>query len=222
MGLLALFGTSFVVALSGALMPGPLLMVTIDQSVRRGFTAGPLLVLGHAILELLLVVLLAAGLLTYITGPGAARVIAVLGGGFLIYMGIGMVRDALSGKVTLDLSGSNTNRPVDNSIYNLNPVVAGALVSLSNPYWTLWWLTVGLSYITLAFNHGTGGVAFFYTGHVMADLVWYALVAAAVAGGRRFMSDKAYRMVLAICGMVLLYLGGSFLYTGLIVGNVSL
>lgn len=197
-------------------------MVTIDQSVRRGFTAGPLLVLGHAILELLLVVLLAAGLLTYITGPGAARVIAVLGGGFLIYMGIGMVRDALSGKVTLDLSGSNTNRPVDNSIYNLNPVVAGALVSLSNPYWTLWWLTVGLSYITLAFNHGTGGVAFFYTGHVMADLVWYALVAAAVAGGRRFMSDKAYRMVLAICGMVLLYLGGSFLYTGLIVGNVSL
>jgi threonine/homoserine/homoserine lactone efflux protein len=48
---LAICGTSFVIALSGAMMPGPLLTVTISESPRRGMLAGPLLVLGHGILD---------------------------------------------------------------------------------------------------------------------------------------------------------------------------
>ena len=61
---LAVFGTSFLVGLSGALAPGPLLALDIRESTARGFWAGPYIATGHSLLELLVVVLLAVGLLS--------------------------------------------------------------------------------------------------------------------------------------------------------------
>ncbi len=54
--------TSFAVGLSGALVPGPMLTVTISDSLKRGFIAGPLIVIGHYIAELALILLIFAGL----------------------------------------------------------------------------------------------------------------------------------------------------------------
>src|SRR5271157_4108973 len=62
----AIFTTSFTVALSGALMPGPLLTVTISESARRGYMAGPLLIVGHSVLELVLVTAICLGLDVYL------------------------------------------------------------------------------------------------------------------------------------------------------------
>ncbi|MDO8885688.1 LysE family transporter [Candidatus Oleimmundimicrobium sp.] len=61
MELIGIFITSLIVGFSGAIMPGPLLAVTINEVHQRGFWSGPLIVLGHAILELILVVALALG-----------------------------------------------------------------------------------------------------------------------------------------------------------------
>ncbi len=57
-----IFSVSFLLALSAAIMPGPLLAVAINSSSHRGFIAGPLLIVGHGILELGLVALLFLGL----------------------------------------------------------------------------------------------------------------------------------------------------------------
>jgi threonine/homoserine/homoserine lactone efflux protein len=43
-------------------MPGPLLTVTISESSRRGMMTGPLLIAGHALLEMTLVLALIMGL----------------------------------------------------------------------------------------------------------------------------------------------------------------
>jgi threonine/homoserine/homoserine lactone efflux protein len=83
--LLAIFTTAFVVGFSGAMMPGPLLTVTIGESARRGFSAGPLLVLGHAVLELVLILALVGGLSIYLTRTAVTHTIAIFGGAFLIY-----------------------------------------------------------------------------------------------------------------------------------------
>ena len=61
MSFLVLFFSSFVVALSGALMPGPLLAVTLGNSPHYGWKFGPLAILGHGILELGLVSLVFLG-----------------------------------------------------------------------------------------------------------------------------------------------------------------
>jgi threonine/homoserine/homoserine lactone efflux protein len=81
---------------------------------------------------------------------------------------------------------------------------------VTGPYWVLWWATVGLSYLTLAAPYGASGAAAFYIGHIGADYVWYGVVAAAVAGGRRLLSERGYRRLLAACGVCLVALGMYF------------
>ncbi len=229
MEFLAIFTSSFVIAFSGAMMPGPLLTVTIGESARRGFIAGPLLILGHAVLELILILALVAGLSSFLTKAGVSHTIAVLGGVFLIYMGFNMARDAYAGKISLkavsqmrqgdgspvSLKTGTSNHLNKTSGHNhLHPVLAGILFSVSNPYWMLWWATIGLGYITLSMQKGFLGLSLFFSGHILADLVWYSLISAAVAGGIKFLSNRIYRGILVACGIFLLGLGGGFIYYG--------
>jgi hypothetical protein len=86
------FVTSFIVALSGAIMPGPLLTVTITESSRRGMMTGPLLIAGHAILELALVLALLMGLAPMLKMEPVFIVIALAGSAVLLWMGIGMLK----------------------------------------------------------------------------------------------------------------------------------
>jgi threonine/homoserine/homoserine lactone efflux protein len=210
-------------------MPGPLLTVTIGESIRRGYIAGPLIVLGHAVLELALIMALAGGLSVFLTNTRVSHVIAVLGGTFLLYMGAGMARDAAAGRISLRmtdqaaLSGTDSNHEGVNygsratsGQKSLHPVIAGIFVSISNPYWTLWWATIGLGYITLSLQKGIVGISSFFTGHILADLVWYSLISAAVAGSRKFMSDRIFSGIIAACSIFLIGLGGYFLYYGFI------
>lgn len=212
MSMTYIFTTAFLVALSGALMPGPLLTVTITETVKRGFIAGPLLILGHAILEGVLVILLALGLGAFLAMPVASKVIAIVGGVFLLGMGFQMARDAAAGRVELKMAGGDEITAGDSK--SMHPVWAGILVSLSNPYWSLWWATIGLGYITMSLKQGTMGMVSFYSGHILADLSWYCLVAAGVAGGRRFVGPRVYRGVIVACGVFLVFLGGGFAYYG--------
>ena len=85
--LLGIFVTSFIVGLSGALMPGPVLTVTISQSAARGLIVGPLIVLGHGILELSLVVAIVYGLGQILTHGSVIGAIGISGGTVLLWMG---------------------------------------------------------------------------------------------------------------------------------------
>lgn len=201
-----LFLTAFLVALSGALMPGPLLSATIAESARRGWKAGPQIMLGHGVLELVLLIGLMAGLSSILQKPEATRAIALLGGLFLLYLGFSMARQAVAGRIELEAASSQAPAA------GLNPVLAGILVSLSNPYWSIWWATIGLGYLTLAMEQGIIGLAVFFSGHILADLAWYMLVAVLVAGGRRFLSQRIYNYILVACGVFLVAMGIFFIY----------
>lgn len=212
MELFALFSTAFVVGLSGALMPGPLLTVTVEESTRRGAGAGPLLVLGHGILELMVVALLSFGLGGFLTYPWVGRLIAVLGGLVLIWMGQDMIKGAGTGGLQLpvpaDAPASLNARPV------WQAVVTGGIISLANPYWLLWWATIGAAFLTQAARLGAAGVASFFSGHILSDLGWYTLISAGVAAGRRFVSQPFYRYLITACGLFLLLLGVLFILAG--------
>lgn len=207
MDITALFITAFLVGLSGAMMPGPLLTVTIAESAQRGFKAGPLIVLGHAILELALIIALLAGLSLYLQKPVVTTVISVIGGAFLLFMGFNMIKDVLQGRVALENSENDAGKGI-----NMHPVMAGILVSVSNPFWSVWWATIGLTYLTMALKSGAVGITSFFSGHIMADLLWYSLIAAAIAGGRRFLKQQVYQTIIMLCGLFLIGLGGYFIY----------
>lgn len=209
MTITALFILAFGVGLSGALAPGPLLTICIAESSRRGFVTGPLLVVGHGILELALILalLLLAGLSAFIQLDAVKMVIFLLGGAFLVYLGQDMVRSP-------DMAGFSPSSTEAAPRRGLHPVIAGVVVSLSNPYWSLWWATVGLSFLVKAIESGAIGVAAFFSGHILADLGWYSLVAAAVVAGRNVMRGEIFRLIFILCGVFLLGLGAFFLYQG--------
>ncbi|MCK8602961.1 LysE family translocator [Desulfoferrobacter suflitae] len=200
----AIVGASFTLALSGALMPGPLLTITISESARRGFPAGPLLMVGHALLELLLVVAVIQGLGSYLRRPTVIGCIALMGGLLLLYLGVDMVRSA--GKLSLreEMQGTSPG-------YSRHPVLLGVLASISNPYWTLWWATIGLGYLVTAMEFGYAGVAAFFVGHIAADFAWYSLVSLGISRGKTFLPDSGYRHIIRFCGVFLFFFGGWFL-----------
>lgn len=199
-----LFVTSFIVALSGAVMPGPLLTVTISESPRRGMATGPLLIAGHAVLELALVMALIMGLAPLLQLEPVFIVIALAGSAVLLWMGIGMLRSLPSMSL---ITG-------EAHLASKNLIVSGIVMSLVNPYWSIWWATIGLGYILHSMNAGTLGIVAFFSGHILGDLFWYAAVSTAVWKGRRLLSDRGYRILIGTCGVFLIAFSCLFAWSG--------
>ncbi len=195
---------SFVVALSGAVAPGPVLAVTIAGTRARGFWFGPLVILGHALVELPVVALLALGLGTMLHRPGVLAAIGLAGGAAMAWMGLGLVRQAFR-------SGPEQ---AAGALARMGGVRSGALTSALNPYWYVWWVTAGAAMLTSAALAGWLGVAVFFAGHITADLAWYTLVAATVTGGRKLLQGRLYRGLLMVCGVTLVVMAGLFGYLG--------
>ena len=188
------------------MMPGPMLAVTIRESARRGFIAGPLLVAGHAFLELALVTGLYLGLAALFEERIFLGLIGVVGGAALLWMAWGMLRELSS--LTLDFTPSGAK--------SANPFVSGIVTSVTNPYFTLWWATAGLSALTLTSKGGFAAPGVFYAGHITGDLVWYSLVSGLVHFGRRFLTDKRYRYLVGLMAALLLVFALLFTANGVI------
>jgi threonine/homoserine/homoserine lactone efflux protein len=202
--LAVIFGGSFTLALSGALVPGPLFTVTIAESVRRGFIAGPLLMIGHAILEFLLVLAIIRGLGPYLNTPRVIGIIAFAGGAVLLWMGIDMILKA--GKFSLELESSTASRS-----NTTHPILIGILASISNPYWIIWWVTIGMAYLLAAIKFGYTGIIVFFIGHISADFLWYSFISYGISRGKTLLKDRSYQWMIRVCGLFLLGFGGWFL-----------
>ncbi|NMD40318.1 MAG: LysE family transporter [Deltaproteobacteria bacterium] len=203
--LLAIFGTSFVIAFSGAAMPGPVMTATISESARRGPVAGPLIVAGHAVLDLVLVILIMLGLAPFLQKGWVFATIALVGSLMLARMAWSMFRSIPSLSIHADVREQT----------GANLMVTGAVLSLSTPYWTLRWATIGLGYILYSARLGPAGVAVFFVGHILGDLVWYSAISLAIGKGRKFLSDRSYRVIIGSCAAFLLALACWFAWSGM-------
>lgn len=217
MDLFQIFGQSFLLGLSGAVAPGPLLTYNIQLTCKKGFWTGPKLILGHVILEAVLILGLIWGLGDFIRLPVTRVAIGLLGGIMLIWMAYDLIfKESRKGSIasSLEIAAATESTPAIR-MTELNPVLAGMVISISNPYWLMWWVMVGLAMITQALNLGWVGVLFFYLGHSLSDLGWYSLISAALVKGRRFLSDRIYRGLLFVCGLFLFILALVFIYDAL-------
>jgi threonine/homoserine/homoserine lactone efflux protein len=198
------FLTSFVLALSGAMMPGPLLTATIGESARRGALTGPMLILGHALLELVLLLALLFGLAPLLNQNEVFAAIALAGAGILVWMAAGMLRSLPTVAINWDLRRADPG-----------PLLSkGILLSLSNPYWSVWWATIGLGYLTSCRALGTAGIAAFFLGHISGDFAWYSLISSLIAKGRHFLSNRIYRGLIGACALFLACFACFFAYMG--------
>lgn len=203
--LITIFSSSFLIALSGALMPGPLLTVTVSESTRRGAIAGPLVIFGHAILEISLITALLLGMAPLLQRSDVFVFISLAGGSILLWMAFSMFK-SLPG-LRLEVNSKDEKRK--------NLVLTGILFSLVNPYWIIWWASIGLGYILHSVKYGMIGIATFFLGHILADLAWYTLISFGVAKGRHFFSDVFYRRLIGCCAFFLVIFSFYFFYSGI-------
>lgn len=202
MGLFLIAISSFIIALSGALVPGPLFSITVAESAKRGAIAGPLIIIGHGILEFFLIILIILGITPFLTSPSIMMIISITGGLVLIIMGYRLIKDGRSARLVAS---------VDVGKRGVNPVFSGIIGSISNPYWSIWWVTIGLGYLVSSLKFGMLGVIVFFIGHIMADLGWYSLISIMVSKGKKMIGGSGYRFLLYCCGTFLMFFGAWFL-----------
>jgi threonine/homoserine/homoserine lactone efflux protein len=200
---IAQLGVGFVIALSGVLLPGPLLAFIILKSSAEGAKTGPLVAAGHILVELGIISLIALGLVSVLESRTFQTIIGLVGGILLLTLGtLYLLQVRKAGEFQPSLTG-----------LRYHPLIGGVLFStVLNPAVPLWWATVGVVTLTDAFLVGAlAGAVFWLVGHFLADLSWFSLVSYFVARGRRFMGMGWYKGLLIACGCLLLGFGAYFI-----------
>jgi len=195
--------TSFAVGLSGAMVPGPMLTVTISDSLKKGFVAEPLIVLGHFLAELTLILIIFAGLGWLIGSSSAVFVIGTLGGFMMVILGYRI------------LSSSNSLKELKSDkelSKGYGSVLSGILTSIFNPFFFIWWATIGWAFMFKGLElAGIFGVIGFLAGHWASDLSWFSMVSFFTSHGSRIMTNKHYKIMMNASGIFLMILGIYFL-----------
>lgn len=200
-----IFLSAIAVAFSGAMMPGPLLTYTIRQALNSGPCSGFIIIAGHAVLEAILVILIFLGFDTILQSNSVQISIGIIGGLLLLYMGSEMIYN--SWKNTIKIEWDNKKTGAGNMFFS------GIAISAANPYFLLWWAVIGLGFLLQAYkSFGIAGIFIFYTGHILADFIWYGVISLIVGKTRQFIKEKIYRSIIAALGCVLVFFGGSFFY----------
>ena len=198
MALLAFLVETLVISLSGVMAPGPVTAVTVGKGSRSPL-AGAWVAVGHGVVEFPLMAAIFFGLGYVVEMPAVQVAIAAVGGVILALMGVGMLRGA--GRVELAAA-----RTPD------SPVLAGVLLSLGNPYFLVWWATVGAALILRAAGFGAWGFVAFALVHWSCDFVWSTFLSVLSFKGGQFFGRTFQKLLFLVCGVFLLVLSARFLW----------
>lgn len=185
------------ISLSGVLMPGPVFAASIIKGVERKH-AGAWIAFGHLTVEVPLILCIIAGLYYVFMNPWVKTGIGVFGGLLLIFIGVRMIR--------IRRSKESIKRA-----FPYHPFIAGVITTISNPYFILWWATVGASLIIWGLGFGLIGIIGFIIVHECCDLGWDYFVAYTSFKSRRLWTEKRRACIFGICGLLLVGFGVYFM-----------
>lgn len=189
---------------SGALAPGPMFAANVLYGSKHGARSGLSFSVGHTLVEFPLILLLGLGLLGLATQPQIVSSIGVIGGVALIAFGIYQMRGALLGG---SFEGGNEKRGLSRS-----SVAAGVFFTALNPFFIVWWLSVGSQLILESLIFASlAGIALLFAAHIWMDYVWLTFVAYMAKRGTNVVGARGYRGLLAVFGLVMIYFGYVFL-----------
>jgi len=190
------------VTASGALAPGPLFFATVSHGAQSGARTGFVFSVAHTVVEFSLVMLFALGLLTVASEPVVKLGVGVAGG--VVLVGFGMVQIYKSMRAQREEMKQDATS--SRSLFLIGLAFTGL-----NPYFVLWWLTVGAELILIALEFAAlVGVVVMYVCHVWMDYVWLTGVAYFAKRGTDVVGLKWYRVLMVVFGGVLIYFGLSF------------
>ena len=181
------------ISLTGVMLPGPLTAATIAKGYGDR-NAGALIAVGHAIIEIPLIAAIYLGLGHLIGSPQVVKVIYIVGGLMLFYLGFRMFRTA--GNAVDEIGGLPTSS-----------LVTGIVFTGANPGFYIWWLTIGMVLIVGAIKFGLIGIVLFTVVHWLCDLAWYEVLSAGTFKSRKWWTQKIQRIVFSACASMLIGFG---------------
>jgi len=190
------------ISLSGVMMPGPMFAVTLAKSYRSPW-AGAQISLGHAVIEVPLILLIYFGFAQFFENNIVRLVLSILGGGMIIWLGINMFR------VRAKIVQEGKDLPY-------NAFTAGILTSGLNPFFLLWWATIGSLLIMKFLDFETTGLIVFILVHWLCDLVWLSFVSILIYRTKSLWSRKFQEGLFITCSLLLIGFGGWFMVSGLL------
>ena len=190
-----------VISLSGVMMPGPMFAVTVAKSYRSPW-AGSKISIGHAIIEVPIIMVIYFGFARFFQHQTVQIVLSLLGGGMLIWMGIGMFR----AREEVIQRGKDLK---------YGATAAGIVMSAMNPFFLLWWATAGSMLVMKFVEFGPIGLPVFIMTHWLCDFVWLSIVSLLIYRTKALWGKRFQEWVFVVCSLLLVGFGGWFLYSGI-------
>ncbi len=188
------------ISASGVMSPGPLFSANIIYGIRQGKIAGLKIALGHTIIEFPLIILLGTGIFTSNIFPEYRILISIIGA-----LGI----FAFAGLQIKSLFQKNIQKNTESS---RGPILTGIFLSALNPFFLVWWLTIGLKLISESIElWGFIGVIVLFLFHIWMDYLWLYMIAFFASKTRNFLSNRNYKILIISLTIILIYFGIEFL-----------
>jgi threonine/homoserine/homoserine lactone efflux protein len=199
--LLAVIFSVIIISLSGVMMPGPMFAVTVAKSYRSPW-AGTKISIGHAIIEVPIILLIYFGFSRFFQHDTVQIVLSLLGGAAIVWMGIGMFR----ARKEVVQSGKDLK---------YGAITAGIVMSAINPFFLLWWATAGSLLVMKFIAFGTYGLPVLIITHWICDLAWLSLVSLLIYRTKALWGSRLQEWIFAVCSLLLVGFGIWYFVSGI-------
>ena len=189
-----------IISASGVMSPGPLFAANITYGLREGVKSGIKIAIGHSIVELPLVILLGIGVFSLEIFPEFRTIISIFGAITLfVFAGI-QIKTILKKNKNISLKPKQ------------GPIVTGILLSALNPFFIVWWLTIGFKLISDAMLiWAFAGILIVFVFHIWMDFAWLGITAFLASKSRKIISSRNYKIMILVLSLTLIYFGITFL-----------
>ncbi len=188
-----------VISASEVMAPGPLFAANIAHGIRGGARSGIKMAIGHTIVELPLVILLGIGVFSLELFPEFRTIISIFGAITLFVFAAMQIKTIFRNKET------TTN-------LKQGPFVSGILLSALNPFFIIWWLTIGFKLISDAMLiWAFSGILILFILHIWMDFAWLGAISYLASKSSKILSNKNYKIIMIGLSVMLVYFGITFL-----------
>ncbi|BDQ31240.1 lysine transporter LysE [Nitrosopumilus zosterae] len=189
-----------VISASGVMAPGPLFAANVSYGLREGARSGIKMAVGHTIVEFPLIVLLGVGVFSFEIFPEFRTIISILGAITLFVFAIIQIKTVFTRK---EIAKIKTKQ---------GPLITGILLSALNPFFIIWWFTIGFKLISDAMLiWAFAGILILFALHIWMDFAWLGAISFFTSKSSKILSNRNYKMLMISLSAALIYFGISFL-----------
>lgn len=196
--------TVILISASGVMSPGPLFASNVFHGLREGLSGGLKVSLGHTIVELPLVLLIGVSAVSLEVFPQFQVTISILGGiALFVFAG-------------LQMRTIYNHKDMTDKAITASPVLTGIILTGLNPFFLVWWFTIGMKLISDSLNlWQTSGILILFLLHIWMDFVWLGAIAWLSSKSKKLLSSRNYKILVIVLSAILVYFGTTFMLDGL-------